>query len=65
MTRQEEHSLLRRRGVDGDDVTLALRFGLECDRCHATPDRVIRFSGKLELCVPCVRLLCYTAQEVR
>ena len=65
MSLSQEHALLRRPGVDGDDVVLALRFGIQCARCHGTPDRIVRFSGKLELCVPCVRILCYTAQEAR
>ncbi len=63
--RQQEHALLERAGVDGTDVVLAMHFDLECDRCHHKLDRVMRFAGRLELCVPCVQILCYHARETR
>jgi hypothetical protein len=63
--RQREETLMTRAGVTGDDVMVSLHSALACDRCDATPDRVMRFAGSLELCVGCVQLLAYYAREVR
>lgn len=64
--RQQEHVLLESRyPFYGADVALAMHSDIECDRCHHKLDRVMRFAGRLELCVPCVQILCYHAREVR